>query len=284
MARRSNEIRKRDKLPDWFSLEKYQFASGLNVAAWYEQLYSRKTLISMVNKNFNNGALLSHIQEILKMVRDNPFIDVAANDLYQIYLDGGALHEIKTGNITYSPGVHFSTVRDHYLVEMGIEVEKRNYARAFFKQIENGFLDKPLKYKYQDWINEPVDSLQGHYTKNLRVNLAIPDSVLIEQFKSLLQKQRRSLASVGCTLDSKHRPNFSAWCKFGLLPYIDLKTWEIETGKNIPNRVMADAIFPTGEGGDDVVRKTTAKHAEETLDNAFLEKLAALAAQESGTK
>ena len=43
---------------------------------------------------------------------------------------------------------------------------------------------------------------------------------------------------------------------------------------------MADAIFLPGEGGEEVVRKTTAKLARELLTLKHLETLAALAAQE----
>ena len=70
------------------------------------------------------------------------------------------------------------------------------------------------------------------------------------------------------------------WAKFGILPYLDLNAWAEIEGVKIPNRVMADAIFPVGEGGEEVVRKTTQKIAYEILTESHLNKLAALAAQE----
>lgn len=48
MARRTNETGGVDELPDWFSLEKYHFAEGLDAAGWYEQLEIRKWLASRI--------------------------------------------------------------------------------------------------------------------------------------------------------------------------------------------------------------------------------------------
>ena len=68
--------------------------------------------------------------------------------------------------------------------------------------------------------------------------------------------------------------------KFGLLPYLDLHIWKKETGIKIPNRVTADAIFLPGEGGEEVVRKTTHKIAQEVMSNRYLNMLAAIAVEE----
>jgi hypothetical protein len=42
---------------------------------------------------------------------------------------------------------------------------------------------------------------------------------------------------------------------------------------------MADAIFPPGEGGEEIVRKTTSKIAKELMADGNLKFLAALASQ-----
>ena len=47
---------------------------------------------------------------------------------------------------------------------------------------------------------------------------------------------------------------------------------------------MADAIFPQGEGGEEVVRKTTKPLAESVLGKGFLEKLEAIAAHEKAER
>jgi hypothetical protein len=104
----------------------------------------------------------------------------------------------------------------------------------------------------------------------MKVNLDLPENILIDQFMALLKKSKGKVKKV-------EKLEFGKWIKFGVLPYLDLKIWELESGKTIINRVMADAIFPLGEGGEEAVRKTTAKLADELLEYEHLDKLAAIA-------
>jgi Family of unknown function (DUF6387) len=64
------------------------------------------------------------------------------------------------------------------------------------------------------------------------------------------------------------------------LPYADLLIWAKENKVKIPNRVFADAIFPQGEGGEEVVRKTTRPLAKRVLGSLNMEILEARAASE----
>ena len=64
------------------------------------------------------------------------------------------------------------------------------------------------------------------------------------------------------------------------MPYLDLKIWEIESKKSIPNSVMANAIFPPHEGGEESVRKTTQKIYKEILSFDYLMYLGDYAANE----
>lgn len=100
------------------------------------------------------------------------------------------------------------------------------------------------------------------------------------QFERLLNDLRSTLRRKSIVTKNWRKPDFADWNRFGVLPYLDLRIWGQETGTRISNRVMADAIFLPGEGGEEVVRKTTAKLARELLTLKHLETLAALAAQE----
>jgi len=171
-----------------------------------------------------------------------------------------------------------------YLTERDIEVEKRDYARNFFAQFENRdwLNDDPFEFPCTDWIDEPVDGVRKTSIPqvNVSVNLSLPDKVLIKQFIQMLQSLRDPLQRVYYPDPDQRKPDYSNWVRFGVLPYLDLRIWEREAEIKIPNRVMADAIFPPGVGGEEVVRKTTAKLAEELQTLESLETLAALAAHE----
>lgn len=276
-----------NELPDWYKLEKYETAKSLDAAGWYEQLSIRSCLKSLLSYELKENLPISQQNlEVLEGFRTTPIIDVNNNFLIRVLCCGGELWELKTEDPKYSLGVHMTTVREHYLTEQSIEIEKRTYARNFFSQIwGEGIFDEPyvpLKYPCTDWIDEPIDGITNTsgYTINVSVDLGLPDKVLIEQFKQMLESRRKPLLKVGIFIENKLRPDFEGWAKFGVLPYLDLSTWAELEGVKIPNRVMADAIFPAGEGGEEVVRKTTQKIADEMLTKSHLNKLAAIAAHE----
>lgn len=171
-----------------------------------------------------------------------------------------------------------------------MEPEKRTYARAFFRDVigfKGDFLtagpEMPKSDKPADWMWEPIDAIttnSSNFSRLVSVNMLLPDSVLIEQFKQMLNEQRVGTKGIAPVLSKQRKPEFNDWINFGVLPYLDLTIWATESGVSIPNRVMADAIFPVGEGGEEVVRKTTSKLAREILSKPMLETLIALASAE----
>lgn len=281
-------LRRVSDLPTWFDLTKYAGAESLDAAGWYEQLSMRRDLSGMVGsprweswKEIESPHPISdRCKEIIEIIRATPLPDISENFLLRVYFYGGAMHEIKSRDPMYSKGVHLATVRELYMTERNIDGKNRDYARNFFAQFENrDWLDDlPIEFPCKDWIDEPVDAISSTdgFHVNARVNLLVPDKLLVEQFKLMLTELRHS----GVFVEHYAKSDFSGWTRFGILPYLDLKIWEKETGIKIPNRVMADAIFPLGEGGEEVVRKTTVKLAKQLLTRKNLETLASIAAQE----
>lgn len=252
-----------NELPSWFKIEKYEAAKTLDATGWYEQLMVRHIGKSYFDEDLNDGSDSSlQSLEALDLLRATPIIDVHNNLLIKVLFGGGGIDELKTDTPNYSLGVHMTSVREHYQTENKIENEKRAYARNFFAQMwGKNWLTKPLKYTHKDWIDKPIDNIRSspEFNINISVDMRLPDKELIEQFKQLLKGLRDPLQQLGITIDNRLRSDFDGWAKFGILPYLDLIAWAEMEGLKIPNRVMADAIFPVGEGGEEVVRKTTKK-------------------------
>ena len=275
-----------NELPHWFDLAKYDSTNKLDAAGWYEQLIVRHgVLFYFIN---NRKTRSKSFETALKKLFETPIIDLMADRELEVLFANGQLQELRSKNIRYTLGVHMTTVRQHYQTEFNTEIEKRNYARNFFKDVYEEDWDKilsdgKLRYPCQDWIDEPIDNIRSdahNYFLNINVNMALPDKVLIEQFTKLVAGLRAVLDEGGVSIHSKLRIDFENWTKFAVLPFIDLSIWAMSEGKKIPNRVMADAIFKMGEGGEEVVRKTTQKLADLILIDSHLGKLAAIAAQE----
>lgn len=274
MARSTNEVRQVSDLPKWFDVSKYKAATTLDKANWYENLFVRGELLKVIGSTEfkkalkGGGQIAQSIYSDLESLHHTPVYSVAGLKKRKLWL------LCQARQIHPEAGVRQMTVNDLYWAEKNIDEAKRNYARTIFSRTDDSesFYDALLWTKREkEWKVNPLDDVLSDGL--IKVNLLLPENLLIEQFKAMLKNKKRSMKKV-------QNPEFDKWIKFGVLPYLDLKIWERESCKSITNRIMADAIFPPGEGGEEVVRKTTSKLADELLTRKHLETLAALAAHE----
>lgn len=136
----------------------------------------------------------------------------------------------------------------------------------------------PAGYYGMAYPNEvPVTIAAPHALA--RVDLSAPDSVLMEGFEVWLAEAR---AARGIDRDRRfHRPNFGNWVRYGLLPYLDLLIWSMETDTEITWDVMAAVCRPHAVGGGEPMRKTVGLLAGNLMRD--LSELKALAALEAAT-
>lgn len=280
-------IRNIHELPEWFELEKYKGVESLDTTGWYEQLSVRSTIQSMIAPRWNGKTkFIQQEIDVISAVQAMPIIDVTATDLLKCYFFGGPLPELKASDPQYSLGVHLATVRDLYLMEANIYSEVRRTARAWSAECSSGkdWLSKRNKNFNLDyvsmWAHDPVNKHSDDKRPLVRINTDLPDSVLIEQFKQMLRSMRDPAQEEFYPVRDHRKPDFSSWITFGVLPFLDLRIWARMADVQIPNRVMADAIFKPGEGGEEVVRKTTTKLADDLVKSSHLTMLASLAAYE----
>jgi Family of unknown function (DUF6387) len=96
------------------------------------------------------------------------------------------------------------------------------------------------------------------------VDLDLPDALLHQQFKTQIERLRFMEQESGLPPPKRFaRPDFEFWIRMGILPYLDLTLWAYLNDLNIPNRVMADAIYSDDEGDPDRVRKVTKVWADD---------------------
>jgi len=136
-----------------------------------------------------------------------------------------------------------------------------------YQKLEKNFGVYPVKIKSAS-TKLPFDIYQVDYN--------FTDEFLIESFKRCLTTARKKHKS------SYHAPyrkaDFMAWTKLGILPYIDLLMWSMEEKKHITHRVLASALYPDGDKGEETIRKTTAPLVEEILSPYSMMQLHAQAA------
>ncbi len=290
MAKRIKTI---SELPKWFQLDKYENAKKLNTLGWLEQLSVRSDILMIISSHISRGH--DYTCEILENFRENPIIDLPIeNDAYYAYL-GGPITELKQKKAYYTLGVQAISARQLLIHKLNCDQVRWDYlmkwhnqlvqnARCSKKQIND--YKKKFKYKTPDWIDNPLyDSYTSNVftTEHVCVNMELPDNILIDHFKQFLAKRRAEKYDKLC-LKPYRQPDFNDWIRFGVLPYLDLKIWELEEKVTIPNRVMADAIFLPGECGEETVRKTTKSLVASLIKQETIEQLVAKAALEISEK
>lgn len=109
----------------------------------------------------------------------------------------------------------------------------------------------------------------------IRVDLNVPDDILVGDFKKLLKIWRKELG-----MESEEVPLNNYWqvirrkiIDYKVLPYIDLMHWAKVKGVSIPSSVLTVALWPYGERGDFGIYQTIKPFIEKIMTWDSLEKL-----------
>ncbi len=303
-------IRNIKDLPDWYALEKYRAADSLDAAGWYEILLQRWNHFFWLDvhgpekytsdrhdrKNYYYDALLQSRKDPLSLLTD---------DLQISLIGGGQLAALKYSKedfSTFSHAISPLTIRRLYQQERRLQKSTRIRVREWMDHIfddfrnigmtdqfktecewARSFIDDPIFEAFEkqgeerDWQNQS----RGH--DFVEINLTVPDKILIEQFASYLRNIRKKYPDIKPANPYK-APEYKKWLEYGLLPYLDLNLWERENNVSIPYRVLADAIFSDGNMGEEMIRKTTKKIADQVMNKDYIDFLATIAAQEIAEK
>lgn len=280
-------VKQQVDLPSWFSLKKYDPLNSFSTLDWYEQIMVRRGIMKMLDEADQFECFGDYedrhwatICDLAEFIETGPLVNATNGDKLHAYLGDARLFELKNNRPKFSFGVRPLTLREFYLQDRHVLGEKRLYLRKWQAQFDDpdwSDLGNDMELTMpQEWFEEPVDSHMHSplFGNTIRVNLSLPENLLVEQFTALIRSLKKEQQAVPA------KPRFENWIKFGLLPYIDLTIWARKSGVRITNRVMADAIFQRGDGGEEVVRKTTEKLVESVLSKLMLDTLAAIAASE----
>ena len=302
-------IRSVKDLPPWFAIKKYWNASTLSVAEWYELLIQRHHHFNLMDhpgaekfkndlpsgKNPYYAALLHSREQPLSPLTD---------DLQILLIGGGRLQALKYDRKDFSTFAHAIsplTIRRLYQQEHRLKKTTRKRIRAWFDQFFDKFDSIELTEAFQaecnwalSYVDMPIfeafekegESRWPPYQRThdlVEIDLTVPDRILIDQFTKYLRNARKNNLDIAPARSYK-APDHKKWVEYRLLPYLDLKLWEVENNVSIPYRVFADAIFPPGQMGEEMIRKTTKKIADQVMSREYLNFLAAMAADEIAEK
>jgi len=130
----------------------------------------------------------------------------------------------------------------------------------YFKLSSSFLVGEEERYWYKD----------SDGTCNISVNLRASDKELTKAFEYFLKEKRKEKQPAKKYFT---QADFNSWHKFGVLPYLDIEIWRIETGINkIPDHILGDAILANEVDIDttEAIRKSTRKHIDRIKKSGLL--------------
>lgn len=273
MSRSSNEVSDPSDLPSWFDISKYESAMDLDYNGWYENLFARARLIEVIASPVYktaltcNSGMVHNINSDLRTLRLAPVYGSGAGDEINPLF---ALRQLMLHGNDYI-GVRQMTVRDLYLAEKQIDEKKINYARKHVAEFDaHAFIVDLYEFteREQEWESNPLDDVLPNGL--IKVDFLLPKKLLIEQFESILKmNQPKNIIKL----------NTKKWFDFGVLPYLDLKIYELESDVHFVHHLLYRAIYPEGQTGDDKIRDVR-RYANNAISEKSLRVLADFASNE----
>lgn len=285
------KIAKQQDLPEWFDLKKYKGVESFRAFEWMKQLKRRSDLLRHYPGGDSSQDVPEFLQDTLCMtwqggmeegasqIWENPIEDqpecmpnkwisdspclpvkpVSVNDLaWQMARDKQAVRDGKVKKSQY-----------HKWAAINSEIQPlpgRPPAIPLLHGVLPSDQTTPLSIDYyKGGLASPV----------VQVDLNAPDIVVKQGFAVWLKEARAHQASA----PKGKNKMYERWAGYGLLPYLDLRIWELLTGNSINRYVMVDAVeYVKGEAS---FSKTVVPLAAELMRD--LSGLQALAAVEAVT-
>ncbi|MFW2563864.1 DUF6387 family protein [Acinetobacter baumannii] len=281
-------IRTTDDLPKEFNLEKYNDLDKQSAVFWHHALQKRIVLyyhMIFELETFSSGLGFGRdsidkssltekeINEIRKLLILDNFKDPHSTEVrFDFKRECGKMVEIdiySNENVSYLRNhlpVSDFTVKEFKLINHVIEkyINEQNYEEAEPDQCIHDFLTRHLKF----WLS-PTEY-------PICINPFYPDNVIFDELKIKLDEIRQKIK-----IDNRRpveRKDLIYWASYGLLPFFDLKLWEIYNNCKITRSVMAVTLYPKGQYGEYTIRKSVEPLYLEfiegdTFDSAGFEKI-----------
>lgn len=272
------KVERVEDLPDWFCLEKYNNSENFKTIDWLRSLAIRAEILHIMNYELDGTDAIAGIasratEEAIFILRQSPLERTMPekSNYWQCVNNDNLL----IGDNPVCP------------LKFGDLIEQCNFDRFFghANAIEKWNVltdsDTHRLIKRKDIASIPVELIgEGppHHLVAITVDLNSPDAIIEATFMRWLESER---AKTKTTVTRFRKPTHDRWTRYGVLPYLDLTIWALEMDAIIPDRVMAAAITPLTDMGDDRLRKTVAPLADSLM--ADLSDLRALAILEDNT-
>lgn len=282
-----------EDLPEWFDLGKYLGCESFGAAEWLEQVRRRHDLLKL-HPSYNEriaqhgqGGWLEFalefwaltIQEPAQTVREKPVDSPSKGKIseWMAHASNQPIRSICVMDLVWQGTRDLDAERNGRAAK---GFSKRwaainPSAISVWDSVEHA--ESPLSLNYYDDEGSSYSG-GGNEIPIVQVDLGASDAVLKEAFSMWLKDARASQKTAST---KRSKPLYARWGRYGLLPYLDLRIWEMETDSHIPDRIMSAAISRY-DAGESNLRKTVAPLADSLMRD--LSEIKSLAAVEAASR
>jgi hypothetical protein len=239
------------RLPGWFNIEKYQDTQDYGAGDWYVQLAFRKVLF---DSHKSDGKFRGHedknsLSKLAELLTDDPHItEERIDNSIGHHIEGRGLSQYFVNRTLDNVFRAWPFVRK--LIHLDVMALRaaidREYRQVAAETGGNGGLSdtpsfKPLasdqKARLYAFLAKPVEYAGCDV---VFVNNFAPEKVLIDSFRDFLRKRKPEHRNPISPINKSR--NFNDWYKCGILPYLDLKLWELMKGESFHWGAFAEAL------------------------------------------
>ena len=268
-----------EELAKWFSIDHYSAVPKLRTIDWYKQLRHRSSLIYLLEKSRDKTDFLAeeYHSAYFRIINGTRGIAIEEAEIPNVIGADGMDQSLTHEECGVTP-LTFRHLYEHASSVPGYELDPEKWFIHMCSEMEEN--PPSTKPKDHPLLLTNWSSVNGVRYALLRVDQELPIELMGENVIGQILKLR---AAMPPTPKKKryHIPPFESWARNGLLPYLDLMIWEMETGVKIPDRVMAVAIRPRHDMGEGNLRKTIIPLAKRLMAEGGLAELQELASTEA---
>lgn len=240
-------------LPNWFSIENYAVFRKFDKKELKKQLDIRLELYTILLLNLeeehtDSSSPFECNQEVWESIINNT---VAVKNKIELSDDDKSFCNAR---ISWLGGVRgiFAFEAHHFVersTDKGLVIDDTNAEHIDYQR---------------EWLGGDMSGIEKRFDFP-RVNEAVylsvnlknySDAEILKSFEKLLPKWRRELQIPSPSIVFAKDSDDAKIIPYKLLPLLDLLIWSNSIGAKIPNRVLAIALFPTGEKGETEIKQT----------------------------
>ena len=281
MAFKPRKLQSIAELPVWFLQADYKKAKGLDALGWYYQLQARVYIAYTLTWPETESEVRGYGErdherwllgrDLMLELKRCPVFDHKSEG-FQKFLGYTSLLDPPSSGVTIS---YIGDISE-FLIRLNTE-ERDSLLESLTGEIgvSTSSQTRPVGYSPELYPN-----------LLLKVDLDVPLAELIRAFELLVVDLKRENKSPDIRKQRYRGIRFEEWVRLGILPYLDLKAWELEEGVTVPLPIMMESIFKDlsddiSPENEDTLRKTTAKLVTQIFNGNILKILSAQALAET---